>query len=347
MAGRRMTEPAPDAPPGGVRAVTVAAGDAELRLDRWFKRYFPGLSHGRLEKLLRKGQIRVDGKRAKSGQRLAPGQVIRVPPMAATGPAASPGNREAASPVTPEDAEALRRAVLYRDEMAIAINKPPGLAVQGGTRTLRHLDGMLDALRDGAGERPRLVHRLDRDTSGVLILGRTAAAAALLARAFRQRSAQKLYWAVTVGTPVPHAGRIDLALAKGTIRGGERMMAAREADGGEGARKAVTLYRVVEHAGKEAALVALSPLTGRTHQLRVHLAGRGTPILGDAKYGGAGAFLPGRRSRLHLHARRLVLPIEGGPTLDIKAPPPPHMIETLEFFGFSMRDADALFIAAD
>jgi 23S rRNA pseudouridine955/2504/2580 synthase len=334
-----MAERAPDAPAGGVRAVTVTAGEAELRLDRWFKRHFPGLSHGRLEKLLRKGQIRVDGKRAKSGQRLVAGQIIRVPPM---GAARQQQTDSRSAAVSDEDAQVLHDAVLYRDEFVIAINKPPGLAVQGGTGTRRHLDGMLDALRFGSSERPRLVHRLDRDTSGVLILGRTAAATAALSRSFRQRSARKLYWAVTVGTPAPHAGRIDQALAKGTVRGGERMMAAEtEETGGQG-RKAVTLYRVIEHAGKEAALVALSPLTGRTHQLRVHLAGRSTPILGDGKYGGSDAFLPGRKAKLHLHARRLVMPIDGGKTLDIAAPPPPHMIETFKFFGFGTKGADAL-----
>lgn len=327
---------------GGVQSVVVAEEDAELRLDRWFKRRFPGLSHGRLEKLLRKGHIRVDGKRAKSGQRLAVGQSVRVPPIDDARSGGKRGGRDTTPTVTDEDAEALRDAVLYRDDRLIAINKPPGLAVQGGTGTRRHLDGMLDTLRFGSPERPRLVHRLDRDTSGVLVLGRTANAAAALARAFRQRSARKLYWAVTVGTPVPHEGRIDQALARGVVRGGERMMAAGSAEGGAEARKAVTLYRVIEHAGKEAALVALSPLTGRTHQLRVHLAERGTPILGDGKYGGADAFPSDRRSRLHLHARRLVLPVEGGRALDFKAPPPVHMVETLGFFGFSTHEADDL-----
>jgi 23S rRNA pseudouridine955/2504/2580 synthase len=336
---RRMSERAPDAPDGGVRAVTVTAGEAELRLDRWFKRHFPGLGHGRLEKLLRKGQIRVDGQRAKSGQRLVAGQIIRVPPI---GAARQQKTDSRIATVTDEDAEALQNAVLYRDEFVIAINKSPGLAVQGGSGTRRHLDGMLDALRFGTSERPRLVHRLDRDTSGVLILGRTAAATAALSRSFRQRSAQKLYWAVTVGTPTPHVGRIDQALVKGTVRGGERMMAADSEEAGGQGRKAVTLYRVIEHAGKEAALVALSPLTGRTHQLRVHLAGRGTPILGDGKYGGSDAFLPGRKAKLHLHARRLVMPMDSGQMLDITAPPPAHMIETFKFFGFGTEGADTL-----
>ncbi len=344
IARRRMAEWAPDAPDGGVRSVTVAASEAELRLDRWFKRHFPDLSHGRLEKLLRKGQIRVDGKRVKSGQRLAAGQVVRIPPL---GAARRPAAKRTTELVSDSDAQALQDAVLYRDEFVIAINKPAGLAVQGGTGTRRHLDGMLDALRFGSSERPRLVHRLDRDTSGVLILGRTAAATAALARSFRQRSARKLYWAVTVGTPAPHAGRIDQALAKGSIRGGERMMAAGSEEAGEPGRKAVTLYRVIEHAGKEAALVALSPLTGRTHQLRVHLSGRGTPILGDGKYGGSDAFLPGRKTKLHLHARRLVMPTESGQTLDITAPPPPHMTETFRFFGFGTKGADTLLTEDD
>lgn len=326
----------------GVQMLAVAESEAELRLDRWFKRHFPELSHGRLEKLLRKGQIRVDGKRAKSGLRLAAGQMVRVPPFSV---APQPAPNRATAPVSEEDARMLQDAVLYRDDFVVAINKPPGLAVQGGTGTRRHLDGMLDALRFGSAERPRLVHRLDRDTSGVLILGRTANATAALSRAFRQRSAQKLYWAVTVGTPMPHMGRIDQALIKGAVRGGERMMAAEEGDGT--ARKAVTLYRVIEHAGKEAALVALSPLTGRTHQLRVHLAGHGTPVLGDGKYGGSDAFLAGRKAKLHLHARRLVLPVETGQVLDIKAPPPLHMIGTFKFFGFSMTDADALLAEDD
>lgn len=329
---------------GGVQTVTVALDEADLRLDRWFKRHFPGLSHGRLEKLLRKGHIRVDGKRAKAGLRLAAGQMVRVPPMQTERSSQASRKRDVAVPVAEDDAEALRGAVLYRDEMAIAINKPPGLAVQGGTRTTHHLDGMLDALRYELSERPRLVHRLDRDTSGVLILGRTASAAAALAQAFRQRTAQKLYWAVTVGTPVPHSGQIDQALAKGAVRGGERMVAVDPPDGrGGAARRAITLYRVVEHAGKQAALVALTPLTGRTHQLRVHMAGRGTPILGDGKYGGSGAFLPGRSRLLHLHARRLVLPIEGGRTLNVAAPPPAHMVETFKFLGFSTDQADELF----
>jgi len=324
---------------GGVQSLSVADDEAGLRLDRWFRRHFPELSHGRLEKLLRTGQVRVDGRRAKAGQRLVAEQQIRVPPLGAQAPKG--GRRALVAPVDPEDAEALRSAVLYRDDLAIAINKPAGLAVQGGTRTLRHLDGMLEALRFEKAEAPRLVHRLDRDTSGVLVLARSAAAAARLAKAFQMREAQKLYWAITVGTPTPHVGRIDRALAKVGGPGGERMAAV---DGTPGGRRAVTLYKVSEHAGRRAALVALAPLTGRTHQLRAHLAAIGTPVVGDGKYGGADAFLPGRSRKLQLHARRLILPLGQGRRLDVTAPPPEHMVETFRFFGFDPSLADTMLV---
>jgi 23S rRNA pseudouridine955/2504/2580 synthase len=317
----------------GVRVLTVADDEAELRLDRWFKRHFPALSHGRLEKLLRTGQVRVDGKRAKAGQRLGPGQSVRVPPLGDD--AAKPAERRPPQ-ISESEAKDLRAAVLYRDDDVIAINKPPGLAVQGGSRTEKHLDAMLDALRFDAAERPRLVHRLDRDTSGVLLLGRSARAAAALAKAFRERSARKLYWAITVGVPDPLQGRIDLPLVKRAGRGGERVVAAEP--GHAQAQRAVTLYKVIERVGASAAWVAMMPLTGRTHQLRVHAAALGWPILGDGKYGGASAFIAGRPRSLHLHARRLVMPLPGGRTLDVTAPLPRHMAETFAFFGF---DADA------
>ena len=234
----------------GVETVEITADEAGLRLDRWFRRRYPGLGHGRLEKLLRTGQVRVDGRRAKAGNRLEHGQQIRVPPLSAEASAA-PARRPDAKLDASERA-ALQEMVLHVDRHVIAINKPAGLAVQGGSGTRRHLDGMLDALRFGSAERPRLVHRLDRDTSGVLILGRTPAATAALTRSFRQRSAQKLYWAVTKGTPIPHTGRIDQALAKGTVRGGERMMAADLGDGvgdsGLRARRHL-LHRPAERAG--------------------------------------------------------------------------------------------------
>jgi len=307
---------------------TVAPDEADTRLDRWLKRHFPALTQGALQKMLRTGQIRVAGKRAEANTRLAPGQEIRIPPLP-EGPAPSPA---APKPVSERDAAALQRLVIYRDEAVIALDKPQGMAVQGGPGLTRHLDGMLDALRFGAAERPRLVHRLDRDTSGVLILARTAAAATRLAAAFRGRDAEKTYWAVTVGRPTPQEGRIDLPLAKQSGPRGERTAPAED---GEGTR-AVTLYRTLDSAQRRAAWLELQPLTGRTHQLRVHCAAAlNTPILGDGKYGGAGAHIEGLGNTLHLHARALRLPHPQGGTLELAAPLPPHMLETFGFFGFT------------
>ncbi|HEX6959665.1 MAG TPA: RluA family pseudouridine synthase [Ferrovibrio sp.] len=310
-----------------VETRTVADDEADLRLDRWFRRHYPALQHGRLEKLLRTGQIRVDGRRAKSNQRLMPGQVVRIPPGLPEENSAPARPRA----VSEDDARFVRSLVIYRDADVIALNKPPGLAVQGGTRTTRHLDAMLDALRFESPERPRLVHRLDRDTSGVLLLARSARAAASLGEAFRHKSARKIYWALVVGVPRPAQGRIDLPLAKSAGPAGERV-----AEDDEG-KQAVTLYATVDRAGNRAAWLALMPLTGRTHQLRVHCAsGLGTPIVGDGKYGGAQAILPNESiaARLHLHARRLVLPHPGRGTIDVTAPLPEHMRSSWKFFGF-------------
>ena len=327
----------PDAAPARSGVVTRAVTDEEagLRLDRWFRRHYPALSHGRLEKLLRTGQVRVDGHRAKAGQRLVAGQGVRVPPLDAERTPRRPSR--AAVPLSEPEAEALRAAVLYRDDDVIALDKPPGLAVQGGSGTHRHLDGMLDALRFGAAERPRLVHRLDKDTSGVLLLGRSAAAAARLAAAFRAKETRKLYWALVVGAPRPADGRVDLALAKGSGRGGEQMVHDAEAG-----KRAVTLYRTLETAGREVSWLALMPLSGRTHQLRVHMAALGTPILGDGKYGRGTALLQARglSRKLHLHARAIALPVEGKRWLRVEAPLPPHMAASWRFFGFDAERSD-------
>ena len=315
-----------------VQTISVAADDGELRLDRWFRRHFPGLGHGRLEKLLRTGQVRVDGKRAKAGDRIAPGQVIRVPPL---GDLSAPPPKPADAAPRPRDIAMLERAVLHIDDAVIVLDKPAGLAVQGGTGTERHLDAMLDALRFGAKDRPRLVHRLDRDTSGVLVLARSAAAAASLARAFRDKRTRKIYWAVVVGLPKPRRGRIDQPLAKLPGPAGERVTPDEE-DG----KRAVTWYRTLAHAGDKLAWLALQPITGRTHQLRAHCVTLGTPILGDGKYGGAAAHPAGvpNARKLHLHARALSLPHPQGGQLEVTAPLPPHMKETFAFFGFDEAD---------
>ena len=318
-----------------VQMHTVAGTEEQLRVDRWFQRHYPDLPHGHLQKLLRTGQVRVDGKRVKSGTRLTPGQRVRVPPLwrepqpdeRASAPAAR-GQR------WHEEVERLSAAILYRDDDVLAVNKPAGLAVQGGTGIHRHVDELLDGLRFECAERPRLVHRLDRDTSGVLLLARTVHAAGWLARAFRQRDARKLYWALVVGVPRPREGRINLALAKRHGDGGERMTPTGESDG----KRAVTEYRVVEATGPVAWL-ALEPHTGRTHQLRAHCAALGTPIAGDRKYGGADAQLPGADlpRTLHLHARSIALPRPDGTRLEVTAPLPPHMVESFAFFGFEQH----------
>jgi 23S rRNA pseudouridine955/2504/2580 synthase len=312
---------------GATDTVTVAGEDGEVRLDRWFKRHYPALGHGHLEKLLRTGRIRVDGKRARSSDRVMPGQAIRIPSLDEMASSAPPAPRQ----ISPGDEAMMRDAVLHRDDAVIVLNKPPGLAVQGGSGTERHLDGLLDALRFGSDVRPRLVHRLDKDTSGVLVLARTAAAAAFLTQAFREKTTRKIYWAVVVGLPKLRQGRIDLALAKLPGREGERVRADAE-DG----KRAVTYYQVVDNVGDKASWLALLPVTGRTHQLRAHCAAIGTPILGDAKYGTAAAHLAGvpGAKRLHLHARALSIPHPLGRTLRVTAPLPRHMRQSWQFFSF-------------
>jgi 23S rRNA pseudouridine955/2504/2580 synthase len=314
----------------GVATVTVRPEDGGGRLDRWFRRHYPALTHGRLEKLLRTGQIRVDGKRAHAGDQIVPGQAIRVPPLPEA--AAPRAEREP----SPQDQALLRDAVIYRDDWAIVLNKPAGLAVQGGSNTERHVDGLLDSLRFDSDERPRLVHRLDKDTSGVLLIARHAAAAAHFTRAFRDRTTQKIYWAIVVGMPQPEQGRIALGLAKGGSANGSRSRERVHADDEDG-KSAVTYYRVIDQAGSRASWLALLPLTGRTHQLRVHCAELGTPILGDGKYGGNAAQLPGGAAmhRLHLHARSLAIPHPTGGLLEVTAPLPAHMRRMWEFFGFA------------
>jgi 23S rRNA pseudouridine955/2504/2580 synthase len=318
---------------GTTDTVTVAGEDGLVRLDRWFKRHYPALGHSHLEKLLRTGRIRVDGKRARSSDRVVPGQSIRLPPLDAMTAPAPQGPRQA----SPGDETMLRDAVLHRDDAVIVLNKPPGLAVQGGSGAERHLDGLLDALRFGAEVRPRLVHRLDKETSGVLVLARTAAAAAFLARAFREKTTRKIYWAIVVGLPKLRQGRIDLPLAKLPGREGERVRV--DAEGG---KRAVTYYHVVDSAGDKASWLALLPVTGRTHQLRAHCTALGTPILGDAKYGAAAAHLAGvpGTKRVHLHARALSIPHPLGGTLQVTAPLPRHMRQSWEFFGFAEDVAD-------
>ncbi|OAN53839.1 RNA pseudouridine synthase [Paramagnetospirillum marisnigri] len=324
-----------------VQNLTVLAEEAELRLDRWFRRHFPAIGHGLLEKWLRAGNVRVDGKRAKSNQRLESGQIIRVPPLPT-----SPPPDAAPKPVVVDEktARMLHDAVLYKDDDVIALNKPPGLAVQGGTgMDDHHLDAMLDVLRFGSAERPKLVHRLDKDTSGVLLLGRTAAATAKLAAAFKSRAARKCYWSLVVGLPSHRQGRIDAPLSKLGGKGAEKV-AVDEEDG----KHAVTYFRVVDNALKRASWLEMEPRTGRTHQLRAHCVLLGTPILGDGKYGGKTALIEGTgvSRKLHLHARAVRLPHpRTGKLLEVIAPLPGHIKASFDFFGFSEGDAGRPFEA--
>jgi 23S rRNA pseudouridine955/2504/2580 synthase len=307
--------------------LTVSEDEAEIRLDRWFRRHYPFVTQGALQKLCRTGQIRVEGKRAEPATRLNPGQSVRVPPLP---------NASKPAPMIPavdeNDRREMERMVVYRDDQLIVLNKPAGLPVQGGPGIARHVDGMLDALRFESEHRPRLVHRIDRDTSGLLLLARTPGVAGKLAALFRGRDVRKTYWAVVVGRPHPLEGVIDLPLARLGAGPGALTIAAERNE--EDAAHALTEYAVRDSAGRKLSWLELSPLTGRTHQLRVHCEALGTPILGDPKYGGAAVHMEGFADRLHLHARALDLPHPAGGRLRIAAELPAHMQQTFKALGF-------------
>jgi 23S rRNA pseudouridine955/2504/2580 synthase len=327
----------------GVETRIVEAGDGEQRLDRWFRKHYPDLTFGRLAKLLRTGQVRVDGKRAAPSTRIAAGQAIRVPPFggpAGGGGAGKPAEpRPTPPPLSAAETEALRARILYRDDWLIALDKPAGLAVQGGSGQTQHLDAMLDSLMFEAVERPRLVHRLDRDTAGVLVLARTAEAARRLGEAFQREGggegARKIYWALVAGVPPKRRSELDLAIGKAGGPGQEKV----QADAPD-AKSARTRYHVIASQARKASFVMLRPLTGRTHQLRVHMAALGCPILGDGKYGGRQSFLdrPALPKQLMLLARELAIPHpEDGTTVRFTAPVPPHFAEAMAALRF---DAD-------
>ena len=321
------------------RTFTVDEDDDGIRLDRWFKRHLPDVSFNIVSRWARTGQLRVDGKRSTPGDRLETGQTLRVPP-AEPAPAEGPGARpkRIVEPLTDDEAAFVREMVLAKGRDWFMLNKPPGLATQGGTKTVQHLDRLLDGLADDAGQRPKLVHRLDKDTSGVLLVARSARAAGHFSKALSGRTARKVYWALITGVPSAEEGLIDAPLAKQPGTGGEKMHVDEE--NGLPAR---TRYRLIDRAGNRAAWVELQPLTGRTHQLRAHMAAIGHPIVGDAKYGGAEAFLTGGISRkLHLHARRLKIDGLDGKPIDYTAELPPHFTESLATLGFDRVAGDML-----
>ena len=315
-----------------VRNLTVDAGEDGVRLDRWFKRRWPHLNHVQIQKLARSGQIRVDGARAKPDTRLAAGVQVRVPPLP---DAPDPRERDLLSE---RDVAFAKSLVLYEDEEVLALNKPCGLAVQGGTKTTRHVDRLLSAWGEGL-ERPRLVHRLDRDTSGVLLLGRTPSAAARLAGAFAKRRAKKIYWAIVAGTPKPAEGLIDLALVKTGV--GDRELVIPTDPKAFGAETAQSEYVTLARAADRAAWVALQPLTGRTHQLRVHMLAIGHPILGDPKYASEVSASLSTSLKLQLHARRLEVPHPSRGHLVIEAPMSPEMRAGFDRFGFDEHEVPA------
>lgn len=315
----------------------VLDDELDLRLDRWFRRHYPALTQGAIQKMCRTGQVRVDGKRVEGATRLAPGQSVRIPPLRL-----DPLPEIKVQPVDPKARRELDAMVLFEDDYLLVLNKPAGLPSQGGTGIARHLDGMLEAYR-GPGGRPRLVHRLDRDTTGVIVVARTAGVAAKLAAGFRTRAVEKTYWAVVAGRPVPVEGRIDLPLVKLDGPGGERMGLAKPGD--KEVARAYTDYRTLDHAARKLAWLELRPLTGRTHQLRVHCASLGTPILGDYAYGERrennrnSAIVENLSEQLHLHARRLVVPHPDGGMLTVEAGLPAHMAETFRDLGFDAAPA--------
>ena len=323
-------------------AKTVESDDDGIRVDRWFKRHYPSVGHGQVEKLLRTGQVRVDGKRVKAGDRISAGQVIRLPPQIQT-IHTQRAQAEASVDRSPSTGGDKRRKfaeslVIHKDSSVLVLNKPSGLATQGGSGITEHVDGLLEFLKFERKQRPRLVHRLDRDTSGVLVVARTSPAAEALSKSLRHRDAQKTYWALTKGVPKPFQGRIKSALAKESgfgQHGRDEKMVAVERDV-DGAKHAETEYAVLDRAGEEFAWVAARPVTGRMHQIRVHLASLGTPIVGDFKYGGTETRGRGEiENRLHLHARSIDIAHPDGGRLKITAPLSPHMTRSWSLLGFN------------
>lgn len=330
----------------GVQILTVTSDEADMRLDRFLTARFPLLSFAHIQRIVRKGELRVDMKRVKPNDRLSPGQAVRIPPLKLDAP--KPVSRNTAREQS--DREFLQSITLYEDKDVLVINKPMGLAVQGGSGTTRHVDGLLEALRDKDDQKPRLVHRLDKDTAGCLVIAKTRFAAQVMAKSFRSRSARKVYWAIVVGAPRVNQGRISTYLAREEVgdSGDARMRVAKHGD--DGASHALTYYAVVDTAGQKLTWISLKPVTGRTHQLRAHAAHIGHPIIGDPKYFDIENWeLPGGiQNKLHLLARRLVIPHpRTGKALDITAPLPPHMQQSFNLLGFDTSRYDPIIDAPE
>ena len=332
-----QTKPAPSKPGAGVQTVTVKDDEDGMRLDRFFEGRFPGLSFSHIQRIIRKGEVRVNGKRADPKDRIKSGQAIRIPPLKI-----DPPKLKDDAPQAAKDRAFIKSITLFEDDDVMVLNKPMGLSVQGGSGTYKHIDGMLGALSARDGQRPRLVHRLDKDTAGCLLIAKSRFAAAALGKTFRSRSARKIYWALVVGVPRPHQGRISTFLAKEEREDDSFMRVAEH--GEEGASHAITYYAVVETAAQQLAWLSLKPVTGRTHQLRAHMAHIKHPIIGDPKYFNIENWqLPGGiQSKLHLLARRIAVPHPRGGTIDVTAPLPPHMEQTWNLLGFDAKRYDPI-----
>ncbi|WP_262695608.1 RluA family pseudouridine synthase [Kordiimonas aquimaris] len=316
----------------GVKNIEITNDDHGIRLDRWFKRHYPYASFGQLQKVMRKGEVRLDGKRVKGNERIEAGQVVRIPPTVVTESDTPQQQKQEPKKLSIDEIKEVQSWVIYKDDAVIAINKPAGLATQGGTGQNRHVDGLLHALKFDSAHRPRLVHRLDKDTSGTLLLGRSPNAAAALAKAFQTKDTDKRYWALVAGAPQNLDGRVILKMDKLAIKGNERMVVS------DSGKHSLTDYSVIERASGAAAWLALKPHTGRTHQLRLHCAEMGHPIVGDGKYGGPASFLTGAISRkLHLHSRFITFPHPDGGELTVTSPLSEHMAASFDFLGFDVK----------
>jgi len=324
-----------------VKTRQVDADEAGMRLDCWFRLHYPHLTFGQLQRLLRSGQIRLGSKRAKSDSRIEAGQMVRIPPFEMPAKQVAPPSNTSPTVRTLRqhgDGVALQQMLIYEDDKVFVFNKPAGLAVQGGSGVVRHMDGMLEAWRNRKGERPRLVHRIDRETSGILVVARTRGAAQILTAAFRSRETKKTYWALVRDVPRRREDKISTWLVKETGAAGDRMRVCQHGD--NGADHAISYYHILETAGRNLAWLEMEPYTGRTHQLRVHAAHIGHPIIGDSKYFFADQNwqMPGGiQNKLHLHARRILIPNPAGGTIDIAAPLPPHMQQSFNLLGFDGR----------
>ena len=332
----QKTEPKAEPVTVGVQNVIVSADEAGMRVDRFLEAKFPGLSYSHIHRVVRKGELRVDGKRVDGKDRLEAGQKVRLPPLRLDAP------KTADAEADEKTRELLKSITLYEDDDVLVLNKPYGLAVQGGSGMVKHVDGMLDALRNRSGQRPRLVHRIDRETAGCLLVAKTRFAASALAATFRSRTARKIYWALVAGVPKPKQGRISTFLAKEDREDESVMRIAKHGD--EGASHAVTYYAIVETAAQQLAWVSLKPVTGRTHQLRAHMTHIGHPIIGDSKYFRKENWaLPGGiQNRLHLLARRIVVPHPRGGVIDVTAPLPPHMQQSWNLLGLDATRFDPI-----